>query len=330
MEFNGGIAGNQAITMSNASGANATYSLGGTLVASSINITGGASGTNALSVNTGDNQNWTITGANAGSLSGLSQVGSFNYNNVGSITGGSGSNTLTADNAASATWNLAGSNAGSSVTNLSNGFDNIQNLVGSSVGNTFNFADNAAISGSVTGSATSGNDTFNFTAYTTGVTVLLNSSTIFAGNIQTVNNINVVGSYSNIANMQGNNTYAANNTILIPVNVPATVTIVDPTANTGYINDPLTFSGFSVANATPPPTPAPSSSSNLNVAAIVQQPIINGNSNVNSNTSSTPAWVLADTSLSNNLDMVVQDVANSYNIDLNKVKINPYCYAASN
>ena len=73
-------------------------------------INGGGSGANTLTIGTNATTNWTITGANAGNVTGV--TGGFS--NIQNLTGSTGTNTFTFNNGASISGNL---NGGGSVPN---------------------------------------------------------------------------------------------------------------------------------------------------------------------------------------------------------------------
>lgn len=228
----------------------------------------------------------------------------------GSINGGGGTNTLVADGTNN-TWNINGTNTGS-VTGISGNFSNIQNITGSSTSNnTFVFAQGAAITGSINGGSLANTNTLNYSGYSSPMTITLSST--FSGN--TSNG----GSYSNINQLIGNYNNAM---IQIPSNKAYTVVF---TGNRqGYINDPIFFFGFDVSGGTTPATP----SSNPNVAAIIQQPVVNGESSANSGTTSTPQWIMTSDFTAQNLTDVVNDFTQEYNEALKKITINPSCFVA--
>src|SRR5262245_8613281 len=82
--------------------------------------------------------------------------------------GGSASDTLTAANAAN-TWHLTGSNAGD--VNAKASFANVENLNGGTLADSFVFSDGKGVSGTIDGKA--GSDTLDYGAYTTAVSVNL-------------------------------------------------------------------------------------------------------------------------------------------------------------
>ncbi len=126
-------------------------------------------GNNTNSTLVGDNiiNTWLVNGANAGNVNGInfsgfnnlsgnasSDIFTLNAGSIsGSIDGGTGNDTLQADNIVN-TWNVTSPDAGN-VTNV-NAFQNIDNLLGGTTGDTFNIGAN--ISGNV--DAGGGDDVF--------------------------------------------------------------------------------------------------------------------------------------------------------------------------
>src|SRR5262249_19137569 len=110
------------------------------------------------------------------------------FSNITNFVGGAGSDTLTGANTAN-TWNVTAGNAGN--VNGTVTFSSFQNLSGGTAADTFKFADNVGVSGTVNGG---GSGTLDYSAYTSAhpVTVNLQSST--ATN---------VGGFSNITNFVG-------------------------------------------------------------------------------------------------------------------------------
>jgi hypothetical protein len=104
------------------------------------------------------------------------------------------------------TWNIAGSNAGTlasaSIAGLVN-FTSVQNLTGGAANNTFVFMDGAGIAGNIQGG---GSGALDYSAYTTGVSV----------NLQTDTATGVGGTISGIQSLTGG---GGNNT-LVGADVP--------------------------------------------------------------------------------------------------------------
>lgn len=91
---------------------------------------------------------------------------------VEGLHGGAGSDTLRSTLAVN-TWNITGTDAGTLNTKLS--FSGIENLMGSFGTDNFNLADGVGMTGSIAGGA--GANTLNFTAWTTPMTVNLQTKT---------------------------------------------------------------------------------------------------------------------------------------------------------
>jgi filamentous hemagglutinin family protein len=344
---------NQAITLNapttnfntnSATGATVTFKNG--INANNITVTGNGAGNNTLAVDVGATQNWAITGANAGVLSGIGTVtGAFNFANMNNLTGGSGNdaytinggtlsgnivdsggtNTLTADGGVlNNVWQISGTNAGS-VTGI-NGFSGIQNLIGGDGGvqnnNTFIFADGSLITGTIIGSSLANplnENTFDFSNYSL-VNINIVSS-IF--NATALNGSNAtIATYENINFVIGNPLLG--NTINLPnqSDLPTTVVILDEATRHGTIDDPLTFTYFNVAYPTPPTPPSPPGPTPTTpVAQIIQQPIANSSGN----TASTPIS-LDELFVSQNITNIYDQFSLLNETELKEVKINPYCY----
>ena len=95
-------------------------------------------------------------------LTGGTNADTFIFTNagtiLGAINGGDGNDTITGDNAAR-TYTINGANAGniSTILPLTNGFMNVESLVGGSAGDSFMFATGGSLTGSI--NDTGGNDT---------------------------------------------------------------------------------------------------------------------------------------------------------------------------
>ncbi|NEP13893.1 MAG: CHAT domain-containing protein [Symploca sp. SIO2C1] len=189
--------------------------------------------TNAESTLIGANSanTWEITGINAGILNNTVNFTNFenirggfstdtftlNGGRVTNIDGGVGNNSLIGDNTLN-TWNITDSDSGN--VNGANNFSRIQNLTGGSLDDTFVFADGISFDGSI--SDNGGTDRFDFSAYTTALTVSLN-------NLRGVDIEQIIG------------TTAAEST-LIGDNIPNTWEVTD--VNEGTINGTLNFTDF--------------------------------------------------------------------------------------
>jgi hypothetical protein len=248
-------------------GSNNTFNISAGTNLTSLN---GGNATNTLSAtNTTGTDNWSISGVNAGSLSGAASITGFT--SISSIAGGAGAtNNLTATNGAADTWTVSSANAGNlkaGATLLMN-FSGIQNLTGTSNGDTFTVNGNingltgiGSIghsdifnfnSGTVT-SVTGGNfnDTFNMnggliTTLTggSGTADLLNYASLsgtIGVNLQSSVGINI-NSFSNIEKFTGNDgTIGTNSTLTGPNSATWVITGV----NAGNINsNAYSFTGF--------------------------------------------------------------------------------------
>ena len=256
MSLGNGVSGGKNLTLIGSTGNN-NFALTGNLAVSNLTVTGSNAGNNTLTVRTNDaTQSWTINAANAGNISGIAEMnGAFNFTGVqnlvggnnanvftlnggtlaGSITGGSGTNTLVGDNVVN-TWNITATNSG--YVNGVNSFSKIQNLTGGNKNNTFIFADQASVTGTLnagTGSLENTTNTLDYSAYLTPITMTVlgesngvtqNNSSTFISNFTNVNNLKASG--------DGTIVIAASNKVN---------TLHITGSLQGYINDPLVFTG---------------------------------------------------------------------------------------
>lgn len=232
------------------SGTNSFILSGGTL---SGLIFGGSSGNNTL---TADNINniWTLTSANAGTVTGVTGGFTFIQNLVGGsssdsftlnggtlsglINGSGGSNTLTGGNVAN-TWTLSGANAGS-LTGLGSGFSSIQNLVGNAVSDTFIFNNGSSISGNLVGG--SGSATMDLSRVGSNITLTLTGSGSSHGS-QGTSNVCIGGTFNNIdtAYGNGNSNSGTQFSIVVPNKSNQVYITGSSNAVNGYIADPFAF-----------------------------------------------------------------------------------------
>lgn len=255
ISFLGGVNGT-GLNLTLVGGATNNFLLSGGVNLNSLVVSGGG-GSNTLSLQTtSPTQMWTLNSINGGgvALSGVasgvtftniqSLVGSGNSNTfnissgsiTGSITGTGSFNTLIAGTVGTSNiWNLAGVNSGN-VAGVGS-FNNIQNLTGSNLANTFNFANNAILTGTIDAASSAGTNTIDYSAYSSPITSTLTADYIgnsSSGNTSITGHFN--GIQSLIANGQG--------TLIVSVaNKSNTIHITGPL--TGYVNDPVNFSGYS-------------------------------------------------------------------------------------
>ncbi|NJK92847.1 MAG: hypothetical protein HC904_14120, partial [Blastochloris sp.] len=149
---------------------------------------GGGTGVDTL---TGDNDGnaFVITGVNTGTLAGKTTgwsgiqnlsggtgMDTFVFQGGGSlggtIVGGADSDTLTGDDSAR-TYAITGANQGTLAVLMGGNWSGIENLVGGTANDSFVLSNGATLSGSIDGG--SGGNTISYAAYTTAVTVNLNS-----------------------------------------------------------------------------------------------------------------------------------------------------------
>jgi len=147
-------------------------------------IIGTTTAPESLLIGANNPNNWEITGINSGIIDGTLIFTDFdnirggftrdtftlNGGSVSNIDGAGGINTVIGDNTAN-TWNLTGANAGN--LNVTNNFNRIQNLIGGSLNDSFVFGDGISFNGSI--SDNGGTDNFDFSAYTTPLTVDINT-----------------------------------------------------------------------------------------------------------------------------------------------------------
>jgi fibronectin-binding autotransporter adhesin len=180
---------NGAYDLSLVGGSNNTFTLGGSLAVNNINVLGGT-GSNSLYINNALNQTWTITGANAGTVTGIADLaGTLTFSNIQGWQSGTGTNTLVAADTAN-TWVITGANTGT-VTGLAAAFVNFQNLRGGSETDSFTL-NSGSLSGSINGGAGANS--------LTGDNVS-NTWTITGANSGTVTG--VAGGFSNIQSLIG-------------------------------------------------------------------------------------------------------------------------------
>lgn len=300
LTFGNGITGNKILNLVGGSGSDA-FTINGTISLDDLNVTGGA-GVNTLALNVTNSQDWSITGIDTGVATVGNIVSLANFTNIQNLTGGSGndtftlnggtltgtidggggSNTLIADNVVN-TWNINGTNAGS-VTGVGS-FTNINNLNGRDANDTFIFANNGRISGSVDG-GTLGNttNTLNYQAYMTKITIYL--PTLNSGYAYNASQSNIT-TFNNINRVQANPTLARENILL----VPGTFNITFTAPNSGTVNNSTSFSGFSLNDPS------------IDVSAIMQQATLMTPYYINP----IAEWMYKQGTLDINLDAIIKN-----------------------
>jgi hypothetical protein len=240
---------------------------GGTGADSFLFVTGGTlsgtidGGTGAgLNTLTGDNagDTFNVTGANSGNIAGV--LGAFvNVQNLvggtsddsfvfgtggslsGTIDGGTTStgNSITGDNA-NHTFDITGANAGAIDVILAAGFTNVQNLVGGTANDTFQFENAGSLTGSVNGGAGS-----NTIKGPPDVSAVFHIRALDAGTVDSL-----MASFSNVGNLVGGTS-------------PDTFLMGDATAHAGTAalsgsidggtggGDTLDYSNFDTVTGTP-------------------------------------------------------------------------------
>ncbi len=249
------LAGPVNVTLSSSSSGTGSQ-IGGTF--SGIGTLVGSAGSDML---TGPNtaNTWTINGTNAGNVDG------FNFSSIESLMGGSGSNSflftgssslsgninggsgaatgnsLQGNNSAN-TWSVTGANQGT-VTGLGGTFTNIGNLIGGTGTDNFIFANGASLSGSLNGGGvTSGNDTIDWSAYTTARNVTITGAGTADGMQGT--EASITGGFDNITDIVG-----ANGAAGLPNSLagPNSTNIWNVTgSNAGTLDAALAFSDFQI------------------------------------------------------------------------------------
>jgi hypothetical protein len=184
----------------------------------------GYAGTDKVTINgTAGDDNFTVNGLTA-TLNGFTFVGTaiegWILNGLGgnnsltdlgtcktapvTFTGGSGNNTLVGPNA-TATWSITKANGGSLTTTPASGtvsFSQVQNLVGGSGPDVFKMHAAGTVA-SIDGGG--GGDWLDYSAFTTGVAVNLNTAAVNGINANSATNVGsgTVGAVSNIQNARG-------------------------------------------------------------------------------------------------------------------------------
>ena len=194
---------------------------------------------------------WTIIGTNAGTLT-PSGGGTISFSNITNIAGGSGTDTVTG-NSGSQTWSMTGSNA---FTNSSIDFTAIENITIGSGLNTFNFADGAAITGTLT--LTDGTAALDYTnggggGYSTAITVDLvtTSNTTGVGSITIPSNVrDITGSSSAYGTIVGINgtAFAVSGTNSGTFNTYPYSNINKLTTSSGASTNTVTFTNSATLN----------------------------------------------------------------------------------
>ena len=216
--INNGVSGSgDNLTLQGGASGNNIFTLVNGITLANLTVNGSATGTNTLNLQSSSpTQNWGISAANGGAVTGISTItGAFNFTKIanligsnntdnftlnggtlsGSINGGLGTNTLATSNNVTNTWTITGSNAGS-VTGVTGGFTNIQNLMGGTGTNNFVFNNGESISGNLVGGGSGTNNTLNLSNYIPSVSV----------NVSTGAATGIGGTFSNIDNLTGNDT----------------------------------------------------------------------------------------------------------------------------
>ncbi|EKD69802.1 MAG: YapH protein, partial [uncultured bacterium] len=235
-----------------------------------LNLTGAGSKDVAITNGITGNKDLTISGSGSGShnitINGNVAVNSLNID----AGAGSSNNTLSVEGGTiPTTWNINGINSGSiDADNISNtvGFNNIDNINGSTTGNTFIFTGNAALTGTVDGRAVNIGNTLDYTSYTGAVDVQLTAE----------HNGSISGTtFTNVDNLKGNGPDAS---IKLPNKANNAIVITD--GGNGFINDPDNFTNFntfvSQSGQDQVTFNAPVSAFSFNQATNTQTVVVNG------------------------------------------------------
>ncbi len=231
---------------------NDTFTLSGTGNISGLIIGGGG-----IDTLVGNNlvNSWLLTGANAGSLtdthgsnafSGIANLIGGSSNDTftlasgvltfnGSINGGGGVNTLVATDGSN-TWAITGMNAG--TLNATTVFSGISNLTGGTGDDDFVFSDGQGVTGTVDGGA-GGNNTLDFSAYSTAVGITLNGSNAFGYSGTTSGSPNPTGGFADITQIDE----PALSNILTLANGIATTVTINSSAAVNLFNLTVNVSG---------------------------------------------------------------------------------------
>ncbi|NET60849.1 MAG: CHAT domain-containing protein, partial [Symploca sp. SIO2E6] len=195
---------------------------------------------------------WEITGTNSGIINNTLNFTNFDSliggrsadtfivsgGSVTNINGGRGRNTLAGDNRSN-TWNLTSPNAGN--LNGTNNFTGIQNFTGGSLDDSFVVADGVRLNGSINGNE--GIDNVDFSAYTTPLTVNLNTLDIVS--IETI--IGTTTAESTLVGANNPNIWEITGTNSGIINSTLNFTDFNSLMG-GSVEDTFIFNGGNVAN----------------------------------------------------------------------------------
>ncbi len=195
-----------------------------------------------------------------------------------SATGTGSNNSFTLDTGTSGfqNWTISANNSGSITdsTIASGSFSNIQNLTGGNENNYFTFTGTGTLSGTITGGGNLNTitNTIDYANYVAPVTVTLTANKF---NGATTLGASAVNSYGNINNLVANTSDHSTLTFANTTQLSQAV-VTDAATGTGFLGDPLNWTGFnSVAPPTPPvpPTPVGPVNPGSGVSSIIQQPM---------------------------------------------------------
>lgn len=206
-------------------------------------------------------------------LSGTSTL-SFNNAITGSntitATGVNSTSTLLVDSGSAQTFHITSNDSGN-ITGFAGftgtfNFNNFYQITGgSSNNNSFVFANNTKLTGTLTGGSTTNTNTLNYSAYTTPIKITFPANN---NDGQTKNSLgSTITNFLAMNNLIGN--FNLVNTLLTPYKPSA---IVYTAVKQGYIGDPTYFYGF--GHVTPSNNTTNNSFSSTEVADVVIQPTI--------------------------------------------------------
>lgn len=260
------------LTLQSTSNVNQSFTIAGNFFLNNLIINGGTA-TNDLTVASSSPQTWLLTGANSGTVSGVTgMTGLINFTDIQNISGGdsndnftmnagssinsidgnAGENTLTIGSGDS-NWNITGNDSGD-ITGFVNAYTSIGNLVGSPDGvATFKFLGEYTISGTINGGNTDFVNAIDVSSVLPLVHLTLGPKTgnlLNKGFFATSNTL-----LTNFENIQ----YALGNYGQLTTNPESYMDSLIKTGEfSGIIGDPFVFDQFVVAeNPIPPVPPTP-------------------------------------------------------------------------
>jgi len=312
-----------SLTINGVSIANESISLNN----ATLNGSGAASLTGPITLgsNTSDvinsiSGNFTISGAINGASAAnasltLQGAGTLTLaNNIGS---GTPLSTVTANTALTLTNNISITANTISINNGVNGAFNLTlNAAAFNLAGTLSVADLIIV-----GSGNS--NSLSYSSFADPITITLTGgldpTNLYSGVTTDDNSNSTITNYSNITSLIGNPNL--NNSLILSAAQLATVQLNKNSSTSGTVGDPLSFTNFSVIGFVPPTPPVPPSPTPfIDVSSVIQQPPSNANNN---------NILLSDSSITldvgSNITDLTQQIESLYDVQLSKVKINPFC-----